>query len=130
MSNLLIENEEILPCKSAQTLNKYKSVINNYAKSNNVQVRIFDPREMSKLMRPMMPGIELGGCVGVEVEPPFGVGKMKYGLINLFENGNKTPFIKRMYDKLAEMVEGKGNPFRRQQCDTILKLIQSGKIKA
>lgn len=130
MSNLSIENEEVLPCKSSRALNQYKSVINNYAKSNGVYLRVFDPRELPRIMQPMAPGIELGGCVGVQVEHLKGPKSVRYGLINLFEAGNKTPFIKRMYDKLAEMVEGKVNPFRKQQCETMLKLIESGKIKA
>ena len=126
-----IYDQDVLPCKSSQELNKYKSVIGNYAKSNKVTIKFFDPRKFSDVMQPLLPGVELGGCVGIKVTPDKYNSESKYALVNLFESENdRTPFIKKLYNKLAEVIENKPNPFEAQKRATVEKLIKCGKVLA
>ena len=127
--NVNIIDSNVMPCDSVNQIIEAESVINNYAKANNVNVEIFDPRHRTVLQK-LAPESDLAACVGVSVynvKKPY---DFKYDVVDYFKNED-VPFIKRVFLSIQKLVEGDGNmPINREKTRSLEQLKAIGKIKA
>lgn len=125
--NVKIENAPI-PTKAREDLYYATDTIGNYMQSKKASVRFFDPREMLGELDSGKVVENLSQSVGIEVKTKK-TKEPKFAIVNYFSNPEK-PFLRKIYESLQTLVEGKNSPIENHTKETMTRLIKSGKIKA
>ncbi|MCD8378283.1 MAG: hypothetical protein LUB59_05800 [Candidatus Gastranaerophilales bacterium] len=125
--NVKLGYMETLPGKSKEELYRAQDGIGNYLKAHSSKVEFFDPRRLAgDFDNPTMEE-NLDKYVGIKVTNNK-THRNKYSYINYYEKSDK-PFLRRVYESIQRMTEGKKSPIEQMKRQTLLKLMEQGKIK-
>lgn len=116
-----------MPSKAKEELYYATDTIGNYMQAKKANVRFFNPREMLGEFYSGNIENKLSQSVGIEVKTKKNK-KPKIAIVNYFTNPEK-PFLRKVYESLQTLVEGKNSPIEEHTKNTMEKLIKSKKIK-
>jgi len=124
--NVRIEDYK-MPAGAVNELYGAADTINNYMGAKKAKVRFFNPSEMFGKNRLGQTDDFFSKCVGIGVKTKKAKNE-NVVLVNYFTKP-ETPFLRKVYDSLQYLVEGKNSPIEAHKKNTVANLIKSGKIK-
>ncbi|MCR5266271.1 MAG: hypothetical protein K6E29_06730 [Cyanobacteria bacterium RUI128] len=128
--NVQIKDLDSIPNQTVEKLRSAGDVIDNYARVHGSSVVFYDARkDMGEFDVPSIDRV-LTESVGIGVKNNKR-GVMLVDYVNRYGNEvEDKPFLRTVYEKVQQLVEGKNLRITEHKEATILNLIKAGKIKA